>query len=564
MHAGVPYPRGSVGETAHFIDVLRSRASAQRDRAAYQFFRKNELTASVTYGELDSQVRSIAGFLQRAGLAGERAVLFYETGIDYIAALFGCFYAGVIAIPLYAPRRKPSLNHVSLICADAQPRAALSTARLTGAIEPLTVGHPGLAGLRWLATDTIPETPWIEPAIDGRTPALLQYTSGSTGDPRGVIVTHENLLQNQQAIQQAFGVMEKSIVVSWLPLYHDMGLIGGVLHPVFTGAVCMLLLSATFLQRPLTSLQAISLHGGTVSGGPNFAYDLCVDKIKPDDRAGLDLSRWSIAFNGAEPVRAETLERFARAYEPYGFRMESFRPCYGLAEATLFVTGKPARDGPTVSHVSRQSLSAGEAVESADDDAARQVACGSSPSDSVIAIVNPDDCRELAHGKIGEIWVSAPSVAAGYWNRPEETRHTFQAVLEGSPKGPFLRTGDLGFMRANELYVTGRLKDLIVINGRNIYPQDVERLVEQSHSALRNNSGAAFSVDLAGRERLIVVQEILRSYSSEDLEQAVQAIRSTVADALEIAIYSVVLLKSGTVPKTTSGKIRRDACRVPF
>jgi acyl-CoA synthetase (AMP-forming)/AMP-acid ligase II/alkylation response protein AidB-like acyl-CoA dehydrogenase/acyl carrier protein len=566
MLAGATYRHTSHGEAAHFIDVLRLRASAQRDRAAYRYLRKNKVASSVTYGELDSQVRSIAGFLQREGLAGERAVLFYETGIDYIAALFGCFYASVIAIPLYAPRRKPSLNHVSSICANAQPRAVLSTSLLTGVIRPLAAGYPGLAGLRWLATDTIPDTPWTEPAIDGRTPALLQYTSGATGDPRGVIVTHENLLCNQQAIQEAFGVTEESVVVSWLPLYHDMGLIGGVLHPVFTGAVCMLLPSAAFLQRPLTWLQAISLHGGTVSGGPNFAYDLCVDKIKPEDREGLDLSRWTIAFNGAEPVRAETLDRFARAYEPHGFRMESFRPCYGLAEATLLVTGKPERGGPTVCHVSRQSLAAGEVVEADQEnaDAARQVACGSGHSDSVIAIVDPEDCRELAVGRIGEIWVSGPSVAAGYWNRPEETRQIFQAALEGSARGPFLRTGDLGFMRANELYISGRLKDLIVIHGRNIYPQDVERMVEQSHSALRRNAGAAFSVDLDGRERLIVVQEIHRSYSKEDLEQAVQAIRSNVADALEIAIHSVVLLKSGGTPKTTSGKVRRDACRTAF
>lgn len=551
MFAGAEWERHPSGKSANWIDVLSCRAAARPDRKAYQWLRDNECAASLSYGELDGRARAIAGFLQHQGLAGERALLFYESGLDYIAALFGCFYAGVVAVPLYPPRRKPAVAYIESICANARPATVLTTPSLRSVIQPLLADCPHLAPSAWRTTTVIPPgCEWHEPAIDGQTPALLQYTSGSTGDPRGVVLTHQNLLHNQQVMQETFGVAEDSVIVSWLPLYHDMGLIGAALHPVFAGAQCHLMPPSAFLQRPLRWLQAISLHKASVSGGPNFSYDLCVDKIKPADRAGLDLSHWTVAFNGSEPVRAETLERFAEAFGPCGFRIESFRPCYGLAEATLLVAGK-SRDGrPTV-------------CRSPGEDGGLLVSCGSGPSSQRIAIVDCDTGQEQPPGSTGEIWVAGPGIATGYWDRPEETLRTFQAELPPA-RTSFLRTGDLGFLKEGELYITGRLKDLIIVNGRNIYPQDVERVAERSHAGLRPNCGAAFAVDLEGRERLIVVQEFRRSYAAGDLEGAARAIRSAVSDSLEIAVQTVVLLQSGALPKTTSGKVRRNACRTAF
>ena len=318
---------------------------------------------TITYGELDLQARAIAALLQRERLAGERVVLFYEAGLEFTAALFGCFYAGAVAIPLYPPKRKQSLVHVGAICEDAQPRAILSTSSLAGSISRFGADSTVMSGLRWLLTDEIQlDDRWAERAVDDRSPAFLQYTSGSTGDPRGVIVTHENLRRNQDAIQAAFGVDESSVIVSWLPVYHDMGLIGCVLHPIFAGAVSLLMPSAGFLQRPLAWLQAVSRYKATVSGGPNFAYDMCVDRVTPEERKGLDLSSWKVAFNGAEPVRLETLQRFARAYEPYGFCIDSLRPCYGLAEATLFVSGQRDQRAPEVCYISRSALEGGKVL----------------------------------------------------------------------------------------------------------------------------------------------------------------------------------------------------------
>ncbi len=561
------YP--AFGRAKNLVELLRWRAYARRDDYAYRYLRDDDCTAAVTYGELDSRARGIASFLQHTGLAGERVLLFYEAGLDYLAALFGCIYAGVVAVPLSSPKRK-ALNQLSLICGDARPAASLSSPALISAVEPLLSGFPDLAGLRWLSTTahSSEPSPWKEPVIGAGTPALLQYTSGSTGDPRGVILTHENLLHNQHVMQQAFGVGQESIIVSWLPPYHDMGLIGGLFQPVYSGAVCLLMSASAFLQRPVRWLRAISRHRGTISGGPNFAYDLCVDRVKPEERADLDLSSWTIAFNGAEPVRHETLERFAKAYQAQGFRVEAFRPCYGLAESTLMVTAKSQAGRPAVHRLFRDSLARGEVKEAPESEEDKSivnvVGCGTAHSDQSLAIVDAETRRQVSPGRIGEVWVTGPSVAAGYWNRRDLTTETFRAELADSRGIPFLRTGDLGFVKGEDLYITGRLKDLIIINGRNIYPEDVEHVVNQSHPGIRRNGGAAFSVEYEGRERLVFVQEMPRHYPKEKLEEVVQAIRGAVAANMELVVHVVALVDSGAIPKTTSGKIRRHACRTDF
>ena len=555
----------------NFVDVLRRRALCQGPAQAYTYLHDHESSVSLlTYGELDSHARRIAAGLQQRGLAGQRILLFCEGGLEYVSAFFGCLYAGALAVPLHPPHRKPSVARLASISRDASATTALATSTLISTLGPLLKDIPDFADFRWLDVSAITGgEAWEEPAIDAATPALLQYTSGSTGNPRGVVISHGNLMHNQHVIRHTFGVTDESVVVNWLPLYHDMGLIGGLLHPLYAGAQCVLMPPASFLRRPLRWLKAISQYGGTVSGAPNFAYDLCVDRIKPESREDLDLSRWTVAFNGAEPVRYETLQRFAAAYKRNGFRIESFRPCYGLAESTLMVTGKSDSAPPNVFKLSRKALARNEVAAAAatqddESDNAYLVGCGSPHQDHEIAVVDVQKRRKLRPGEIGEICVAGPSVAQGYWNRPEDTGVTFGESLLGLGNPSFLRTGDLGFIHDDQLFVTGRLKDLIIINGRNVYPQDVERVVEESHPALARNGGAAFSVEVDGVERLVVAHEVQRPRPAPDFEEIAGTIRSAVADRLELSLHTVVLLNTGAIPKTTSGKVKRHACRSGF
>jgi amino acid adenylation domain-containing protein len=424
-----------------------------------------------------------------------------------------------------------------------------------------------LRPLHWLTTDRLGEgleEAWREPGVGGDALAFLQYTSGSTAAPKGVMLTHSNLLHNEELIRHAFRQSAESVIVGWLPLYHDMGLIGNVLQPLYLGARCVLMSPVSFLQQPLRWLRAVSNYRGTTSGGPNFAYDLCVRKIPEAQRAGLDLSSWSVAFNGAEPIRRETLESFAGAFAPHGFRREAFSPCYGLAEATLIVSGGSQSPAPVVRHVEAKALEAHRVVEAArGEDERALVGCGGALPDQRIAVVDWATLKECAPGAVGEIWVSGPSVAQGYWGHPEESERTFAARLADTGEGPFLRTGDLGFMHEGELFVTGRLKDLIIIRGRNHYPQDIELTAEQSHRALRPGCGAAFAVADGGEERLVVVQEVDHRQGL-DAAEVCEAINRAVAEEHEIQAHAVVLVRAGTIPKTSSGKIQRNACREAY
>jgi acyl-CoA synthetase (AMP-forming)/AMP-acid ligase II len=402
--------------------------------------------------------------------------------------------------------------------------------------------------------------------VQPETLAFLQYTSGSTGDPKGVMVSHGNLLHNERMIQQAFGHTEDTVVVGWLPLFHDMGLIGNVLQSLYMGVRCILMPPVAFLQRPYRWLQAISCFKATTSGAPNFAYDLCARKITDQQAESLDLSSWAVAFSGAEPVRAETLDLFARRFGPYGFRREAFYPCYGLAEATLLVSGGAHSTAPAVCSVDADSLEehcVAPATEGAD--ARTLVSCGWAWDTQRIAIVDSESFRRCPEGHVGEIWVAGPSVAQGYWSRPELTQQTFHAYVQDTNEGPYLRTGDLGFVQQGELFVTGRLKDMIVIRGRNYYPQDIERLVQESHPALEEGHGAAFSVERGGEERLVVAQEVKYTYRRNlNVAEVTGNIRETVAEQFGLDLLAVVLLKSGGVQRTSSGKIQRGTCKAHF
>ncbi|WP_437675091.1 amino acid adenylation domain-containing protein [Sorangium sp. So ce131] len=580
MEPNRSHPRAIHGRAASdpatLVALLQRRAEQRPTAHAYTFLLDGELDArSMTYGELDRRARAIAASLGPHAPAGERALILVPPGLDFIAAFFGCLYAGCIAVPVPLPQRKRGLLRVLAIARDCRPRVVLTTELFLAAVEQLRE-DPSLAelsALRCLAVDNLPdglEGGFCPPRVTDATVAFLQYTSGSTGAPKGVVLTHGNLLCNELMIQRAFGHTEESVIVGWLPPHHDMGLIGNILQPLYMGVPCVQLAPEHFLMRPYRWLAAISRYRATTSGGPNFAYELCVSKIPPEQRADLDLRSWKVAFNGAEPVRAATLDRFADAFAPSGFRRDVFYPCYGLAEATLLVTGGAPEAPPVVRAVDRAALEQGRAVfdplDPLDPLGPRDpeaglalVGCGRSPAGEQVAIVDPETRAPCADERVGEIWVAGPSVAQGYWERPEDTASTFGARLS-TGEGPYLRTGDLGFLSAGELYVTGRLKDLIIVRGRNLYPQDIELTAEQSHPGLRAGGGAAFSVDLDGEERLVVVQELSRR-ASADLADVAAAVRAAVADRHEVTPHEVVLIKPGSLPRTTSGKVQRKECR---
>ncbi len=554
--------------SSNLVELLRYRAISQPDRTAYTFLLDGEASeVSVTFGELDLRARAIGAWLQSTGAPGQRVLLLYPPGIEYIAAFFGCLYAGAVAIPAYPPRLNQKLFRIQTILEDANVGVILTSASILPRTESLFAHTPHLKTLRWVDTESIASSlsaKWRDPLLDRDSLAFLQYTSGSTAEPKGVMVSHGNLLYSEQMIQTAFEQNEDSVIVGWLPLYHDMGLIGNVLQPLYIGGRCILMSPAAFLQRPFRWLQAISNYKATTSGGPNFAYDLCVQRTSPAERSTLDLSSWSVAFNGAEPVRAESMERFAEAFASCGFRPESFYPCYGLAEATLIVSGKQQATVPTIKTVSASALEQHRVIDDVTDaqEKRRLVGCGDTLLEQKIIIADPQTLTECATGHVGEIWVSGPNVTQGYWNKSDETERTFGARLE-TGEGPFLRTGDLGFLKDGELFVTGRLKDLIVIRGRNHYPQDIELTVERTHHALRAGCGAAFSIEDNGEEHLVVVQE-LDHRQSPDLDGIVESIRQSLIEEYEVQARAILLVKPGNVPKTSSGKIRRAACRAAF
>ncbi|HEY2881987.1 MAG TPA: fatty acyl-AMP ligase, partial [Pirellulales bacterium] len=545
---------GSFFGPSNLVDLLRHRASHQpNDPAFYYLVDGEQEEIRWTYAELDRRARAIAAWLQSLGLQGERALLLYPAGLDFIAAFFGCVYAGVVAVPAYPPRKNSrSFERIEAISGDAEAKVVLTTQDFLERIQNVLEENPSLKSLHWGATDGFSlemERDWQSPDVHGDTLAFLQYTSGSTGTPKGVMLSHANLMHNSALIFYAFEHTRSGVGVFWLPSYHDMGLIGGILQPMYYGRPNVLMSPMSFFQKPLRWLQAITKYKGTVSGGPNFAYDLCVRRISPEERQSLDLSTWSLAFNGAEPIRPETLNEFANAFAPCGFRREAFYPCYGLAEATLLVTGGRRNALPVVRSFEGKSLENDKGVECLPDDVASRtlVGCGWSLPDQEVAIVDPQTFTRCADGTVGEIWASGPSIAQGYWQRPEESATTFGAYLKDTGHGPYLRTGDLGFCHQGELFVTGRLKDLIIIHGRNHYPHDIEQTLEGAHPLLRPMASGVFTIDVQGRERLVVVAEIERgrNRSAEELEEVFSAIRRTVSAEHEIPVDAIALIKAG-------------------
>ena len=555
----------------NLVELLKNRALHQPEQK-YTFLLDGKTeTASLTYRELDAIARSHAVRLQTLGVSGERALLLFPPGLDYLAAFFGCLYAKVIAVPLYPPKLKRNLAKISAIALDAGATVAIAPARHLENLEQLCEQAPELKAMRWLSADVLSDDgeKWQQPTIHPDSVAYLQYTSGSTSTPKGVMVSHANVLYNIEYIHRGFNHDSESVAVTWLPPFHDMGLIDGLLKPLYLGIPSYFMPPAAFIQNPMCWLEAISRYKATHSGGPNFAYDLCASKISKmlgDGQKMLDLSSWRVAYNGAEPIHKETLERFTQAFEPWGFQADAFCPAYGMAETTLKIATVRSGTTPTFLPVDAGALENNHIVEVVEGEGGARtlVGCGFPEFGTKVAIVNPESLTQCQPQEVGEIWVAGETVARGYWNRPEETEKTFQAYLSDTGEGPFLRTGDLGFLRDRELFITGRLKDLIIIRGRNLYPQDIERTAERSHPSLRQGAIAAFSVEVAGEEQLVIVPELQSRKAPDNAEEIISAIRSRIAREYEVQVYGVVLIKPGSIPKTTSGKIQRRAAYADF
>ena len=559
---------GSFFGPSNLVELLQHRALHQGDDIGFRFLLDGEHeTLEWSYADVDRKARAIAASLQSMGLEGERALLLYPSGLDFVAAFFGCLYAGVTAVPAYPPRRNRNMARIDSIANDAEAKIALTTFDVLERVQTMISDTPSLQQIRWRATDQWDEEladSWHRPDVHGETLAFLQYTSGSTGTPKGVMLSHANLMHNSAMISYAFEHTRSGSGCFWLPLYHDMGLIGGILQPLYMGKPNTLFSPTHFLQKPVRWLQMLSQTGCTISGGPNFAYDLCVEKVTAEQKTTLDLSRWTLAFNGAEPVRADTIDRFSKAFAECGFRREAFYPCYGLAEATLIVTGGFKQSPPTVKSLQTQALEKNEVVETEPgaEDSRELVGSGGNLLDQQIVIADPDTFAPLGNNYVGEIWVSGPSVAGGYWKRDELSQEIFQARLKDG-RGPFLRTGDLGFLRDGELFVTGRLKDLLIFRGVNHYPQDIEHTVQSAHEHVAHCAGAAIIVGDEGSEQLVLVQETVRRRDL-DFPSIIEAIRKQVSGTHELPVSSIVLIKARSIPKTSSGKIQRHACRDGF
>ncbi|MGU9810219.1 non-ribosomal peptide synthetase [Pseudomonas sp. LF052] len=538
------------------VQSLQRRAAQTPDQVALRFLADcAEQNVVLSYRDLDQRARTIAAALQANVALGERAVLLFPSGPDYVAAFFGCLYAGVIAVPAYPPEstRRHHQERLLSIISDAEPRVLLTIASLGDGLAQIENAPPVLS------VDTLEAQlaeRWVEPELHADDIAFLQYTSGSTALPKGVQVSHGNLVANEVLIRRGFGIdlNPDDVIVSWLPLYHDMGLIGGLLQPIFSGVPCVLMSPAYFLGRPLRWLEAISEYRGTISGGPDFAYRLCSERVSESALERLDLSTWRVAYSGSEPIRLDTLERFAEKFATCGFTPNNFFASYGLAEATLFVAGGTRGHGIPALRLDEQALAANRA-EPGQGNAI--MSCGTSQPEHAVLIADPHTLSELPDNHVGELWASGPSIAHGYWRNPQASAKTFVQHADRT----WLRTGDLGFIREGQVYITGRLKDLLIVRGHNLYPQDIEHTIEREVEVVRKGRVAAFAVNDQGLEGIGIAAEISRSVQKIlPPEALIKAIRQAVAEAYQQAPSVVVLLNPGALPKTSSGKVQRSAC----
>lgn len=568
------YTDDVIPKYGNWLDLILEKEKEVPDKNAFTYLTDGEIINEkyLSYKEISECSKIIGGYLQEYNLQEERALLLYPQGLDYVKGFLGCLFGNVIAVPAYPPEKNKNLKRLLSIINDAKATVILTTSELLDEIKEMLSGQDEKIGnLKWIATDTLDliySEKWKYPEINDKTIAFLQYTSGSTSSPKGVMVTHHNLLHNQEYLVHTFGSDKNSVLISWLPLFHDMGLISKVLHTIYCEARCILMDPMDFVEKPLRWLKAISHYGGTISGVPNFAYELCAEKITEEEKLSLDLSTWRCAFNGAEPIRYGTYLRFFNAFKNCGFRIEACNPIYGLAEATLIFSAGTNDEIPKKIILDKEALNENRILEYENENSNSKTvpSCGKVLLDSIVKVINPQTLTEVKSNEVGEIWVMNPSVARGYWNRPDSTKEIFKAYVTNGD-GPYLRTGDLGFIKEEEVYITGRKKDLIIVNGKNYYPQDFEYLSEVSDPALRPGNVAAFSIDYERTTKVVLLQEVRHNYSNQmtkNIEEIAYKIRSSINNQYDLNIDEIIFIKSGTIPKTSSGKIQRHGARLGY
>jgi acyl-CoA synthetase (AMP-forming)/AMP-acid ligase II/acyl carrier protein len=556
----------------NILDFFNQNASKHPHKTVYIILKDGETdTLEISYNHLLIDVKSIATHLLKYAQTGNRALLLYENAQDFIPAFLGCLYAGIVAIPAYPPdpmRLNRSLPRLVSIYKDAKPELMLTTDINLTLVDSLTSMYPEFKHTQWLSTNQVSKDlaqEWRYPDITENSLAYLQYTSGSTQKPRGVMITHHNLLDNQWAGKQLNQFSSDSIFAGWLPLYHDLGLMAYVIGAIYNDCLSILMSPIHFLQQPFRWLKAISHYRATHNAGPPFGYDLCVKHTSSEMRDQLDLSCWQIAGIGAETVFTKTIEQFTSYFKRCGFDQNAFRPTYGMAETVLYISGGITYNKPLT--ISRKALGEGVIVptEINSKDAQKIVHSGHAGEGFDIAIVHPIKLERCDNQTVGEIWVKGNGVATGYYKNETATEKTFNAYIKDSHEGPFLRTGDLGFIQNNLLYVTGRLKDLIIVHGRNFYPQDIETTAQSSHTAIRKGCCVAFSINIEGAERVCLVLEIKKDAIHQlNADQVIHEIIRSVSQLHEIEIYAVILVYPDTIPKTSSGKPQRSLCKKEF
>jgi acyl-CoA synthetase (AMP-forming)/AMP-acid ligase II len=565
----------------NFFEVVDYHATENPEALACTLVDKTlAVSAQVTYAELHALAKKLAKRLLQQGMKGQRALLVYPNSIEYLVAFLGCIYAGVIAVPVFIPRKSMHMGRLMSIIRDAAPSVALTNQKTYHHIHAFCEAYPELGSLSWSVTDELLAEPteydgWKPQDLIGDTIAFLQYTSGSTSDPKGVMLTHSNLLINQQMMQQAFQHDKHSIIAAWVPFYHDMGLILQALQALYVGCHCIIMSPMDFVQKPYVWLKVISDFRVTSTAAPNFAYDLCVEKVSLEEKKTLDLSCWTLALNAAEPVSAKTLRVFSAAFAECGFRATAFFPAYGLAEATVFITGKKDKlELPKVIIADRHALSRKQLVLQGAESSRTVplVSCGVPFAPAVLKIVDVNTLKECKPGQVGEVWVKGPSISEGYWQKPRVSQETLKVCLCSDPDSVYLRTGDLALFHEGEIYICDRLKDMIIIHGQNYYPHDIEKTIEACHPTLVPSACALFSFETAeGALKVVLVAEISRHYTRDMDEQEstafreiTDAIRFIVNETYDIRLNDVVLIRQASIPKTTSGKIQRSACRQAY
>ena len=560
----------NLADFSNIVELLLYRAGVEPDTRAYTYLQADgQVGLTLTYGELDRQARAIAVRLQQLAAPGERAIMLYGPGLEAVPAFFGCQYAGLIAVPIIPPRPNQSPAVFLNILLDAGATLILTSQRVYDLAQAQYGSTAFFEAMRWVVTDTTARTgspeAWVAVKAQPRDPCMLLYTSGSTSAPKGVVVTHANVLGHARALLLLSEPFPGETIVTWAPLFHAAGLIGAVLQPLTLQFQMVALSPLDVIEHPARWLQAVSRYQAAFSGSATFAYQMAVDRITPSEREGLDLSAWRYAFVGSEPIRADVLDRFARTYAPYGFNPAAFYPAYGLSEATLLVTGRAKGRTASFRHFDGAALKQGRVapVEAGRAGAHTLVGCGHALPEEKIRIIDTDTLAPCEPDRIGEVWVSSARVAVGYWNKPEATEATFRGFVAGTGEGPFLRTGDLGFLFEDDLYIAGRLKEMIIVYGRNYYAQDIEAAAAGSHPHL-GSAAAAFAVTRAGAEQIVIYHELKPDLDAPDIEAISQAVRQAVAQTLELPLHAVVLVEAGGLPRTPTGKLQRYQCREQF